>query len=398
MRRLILDNPEHEAARIVARIEDALCPMLDEIAAKGRALAELQVAFRFERLGDHLESIQPAAPTLVPKILLELIRLRLQAVRQAPRRRDGDRSSSRAGAGGRKTAPAVRREEAPRPRRRGAGAGPRRRRRWATTRSCAPSRATRTFPKRFAWIPMTGASRSQAASRGRAAPDPAPLRDAGAAPAARAPRARRLAAARAGARAGRQGERAVPGVGADGGSSRRSATTTSRRRRTDRTCGSSTIVGRTGGFYRERMWVRDPDVRPSLLQILVLLPRRSLPTGGADRSGRRPRPRLDRAHRSRRRLRNRRGARRGERGRRQADRRLRDLDRRRLDDRAPRHGSQGLRQPLSVDHRRPAPLGKGTSVVGWREIYEHAPDLIALWEGSAACSPKSPTRSSSGTG
>ena len=33
-------------------------------------------------MGDHLESIQPAAPTLVPKILLELIRLRLQAVRQ----------------------------------------------------------------------------------------------------------------------------------------------------------------------------------------------------------------------------------------------------------------------------------------------------------------------------
>ena len=84
MRRLILDNPELDAARIVARIEEAVGPMLDEIAAKGRALAELQLAFRFERLGDHLESIQPAAPTLVPKVLLELIRLRLQAVRQLP--------------------------------------------------------------------------------------------------------------------------------------------------------------------------------------------------------------------------------------------------------------------------------------------------------------------------
>jgi protein ImuB len=84
MRRLILDHPESEAARLIARIEDALYPMLDEIAAKGRALAELQVAFRFERLGDHLESIQPAVPTLVPEILLELIRLRLQAVRTLP--------------------------------------------------------------------------------------------------------------------------------------------------------------------------------------------------------------------------------------------------------------------------------------------------------------------------
>ena len=84
MRRLILDNPELDAARLVARIEEALGPMLNEIADKGRALAELQIAFRFERLGDHLESIQPAAPTLVPKVLLELIRLRLQAVRQLP--------------------------------------------------------------------------------------------------------------------------------------------------------------------------------------------------------------------------------------------------------------------------------------------------------------------------
>jgi protein ImuB len=84
MRRLIFDNPELDASRLVARIEEAIGPMLDEIAAKGRALAELQLAFRFERLGDHLESIQPAAPTLVPKILIELIRLRLQAVRQLP--------------------------------------------------------------------------------------------------------------------------------------------------------------------------------------------------------------------------------------------------------------------------------------------------------------------------
>jgi protein ImuB len=84
MRRLILDDPEREAARLVARIEEAIGPMLDEIAAKGRALAELQVAFRFERLGDHLESIRPAAPTLAPSTLLELIRLRLQAVRRLP--------------------------------------------------------------------------------------------------------------------------------------------------------------------------------------------------------------------------------------------------------------------------------------------------------------------------
>ena len=84
MRRIILDDPELDAARLVARIEEAIGPFLDEIAAKGRALAELQLAFRFARLGDHVESIQPAAPTLVPKTLMELIRLRLHAVRQLP--------------------------------------------------------------------------------------------------------------------------------------------------------------------------------------------------------------------------------------------------------------------------------------------------------------------------
>ncbi len=84
MRRLILDDPEFDAERILARIEDVIGPFLDEIAAKGRALAELQLGLRFERLGDHLESIQPAAPTLVAKTLMELIRLRLRAVRRLP--------------------------------------------------------------------------------------------------------------------------------------------------------------------------------------------------------------------------------------------------------------------------------------------------------------------------
>jgi len=84
MRRLILDHPEFDAGRIVARIEEAIGPMLDEIAAKGRALAELQVAFRFERLEGHVESIQPAVPTLAPRVLVELVRLRLQAVRKLP--------------------------------------------------------------------------------------------------------------------------------------------------------------------------------------------------------------------------------------------------------------------------------------------------------------------------
>ncbi len=84
MRRLALDHPESDAIRIVAVIETLIGPFLQEIARKGRMLSELQIGFRFERLGDHLESIRPAASTLDAKVLLDLVRLRLEAARRLP--------------------------------------------------------------------------------------------------------------------------------------------------------------------------------------------------------------------------------------------------------------------------------------------------------------------------
>ena len=45
---------------------------------------------------------------------------------------------------------------------------------------------------------------------------------------------------------------------------------------------------------------------------------------------------------------------------------------------------RGLRQPLSADHPRAAPLGKGRRVVGWREICERAPVSSRCGAGSAA--------------
>ncbi len=84
MRRFVLDRPENDAGRLIAVIETLIGPFLDEIGHKARVLAELQVGFRFERLGDHLESIRPAAPTLDAKLLLDLVRLRLEAVRKLP--------------------------------------------------------------------------------------------------------------------------------------------------------------------------------------------------------------------------------------------------------------------------------------------------------------------------
>jgi protein ImuB len=84
MRRLALDHPESDAQRLMALIERLLHPLIEGVAAKGRALAGVRVGFRFERLGDHVETIRPATRTLDAAQLLQLIRLRLQAVRKLP--------------------------------------------------------------------------------------------------------------------------------------------------------------------------------------------------------------------------------------------------------------------------------------------------------------------------
>lgn len=79
--RLAFDHPEIDTGRLVGVIEQLLRPVLDMLAGRGQALTEVQIRFCFERLGDHSESIRPAAPTLDARHLLELIRLRLEAVR-----------------------------------------------------------------------------------------------------------------------------------------------------------------------------------------------------------------------------------------------------------------------------------------------------------------------------
>ena len=84
MQRQILDHPETDVPRLMVVIERLLHPLLRMLAERTRALTEIRVGFRFERLGDHIEKIRPAAPTLDAKQLLELIRLRLQAVRRLP--------------------------------------------------------------------------------------------------------------------------------------------------------------------------------------------------------------------------------------------------------------------------------------------------------------------------
>ena len=82
--RMHLDHPETNVTRLIYVIERLLQPLLETLAGRGQALCEVRVGFRFERTGDHIEKIRPAAATLDAAQLLELIRLRLEAARKLP--------------------------------------------------------------------------------------------------------------------------------------------------------------------------------------------------------------------------------------------------------------------------------------------------------------------------
>ena len=78
--RLVLDYPEIDMGRLMAIIEGLLRPLLQMLADRAHALAEVQILFRFKRVAEHMERIKPAAPTGNARQLLELIRLRLQSL------------------------------------------------------------------------------------------------------------------------------------------------------------------------------------------------------------------------------------------------------------------------------------------------------------------------------
>jgi len=84
LERLGLDFPETNVMRLMAVVERLIGPLLETLAGRGHALAKLNLGFRFERLGDHIEGLRPAAPTLDAAQLLELARLRLEALRKLP--------------------------------------------------------------------------------------------------------------------------------------------------------------------------------------------------------------------------------------------------------------------------------------------------------------------------
>jgi len=82
--RLWLDHVETNLGRLLLTIEPLLQSLAKTVASKARAIGGVQIGLRFERLGDHVETVRPAAPTLDVAQLLELVRLRLEAVRRLP--------------------------------------------------------------------------------------------------------------------------------------------------------------------------------------------------------------------------------------------------------------------------------------------------------------------------
>jgi len=84
MDRRLLDHAETDVGRLLYVVEEQIAALVETVGDRGRAVAELRLGLRFERMGEHVETVRPAAPTLDVRQLLELVRLRLQAVRTLP--------------------------------------------------------------------------------------------------------------------------------------------------------------------------------------------------------------------------------------------------------------------------------------------------------------------------
>ena len=75
-----LDDPETDAVRLLFHLKRLLDRLLVIVAARHQVLAELTLHLRLDRAGAHTERIRPAAPTLDVVQLMNLVRLRLEAL------------------------------------------------------------------------------------------------------------------------------------------------------------------------------------------------------------------------------------------------------------------------------------------------------------------------------
>lgn len=80
----ILEPPVAAINRLLAVIERLLKTALEVVASRAAAATEIRLQFKFDRLGDHTETLRPAAPTRDTKQLLALVRLRLEGRQRLP--------------------------------------------------------------------------------------------------------------------------------------------------------------------------------------------------------------------------------------------------------------------------------------------------------------------------
>jgi protein ImuB len=79
--RRILDDPENDTTRLLFLIKQLLHPMLAALAGRAQVLAVLWLSFSIDRSGWRKEQIRTAVPTLEAGQILDLVRLRLEAMR-----------------------------------------------------------------------------------------------------------------------------------------------------------------------------------------------------------------------------------------------------------------------------------------------------------------------------
>lgn len=80
----LLDDPEPSALRLMVVIEPLLDEVLATLESRRERAAELRLRFVLDSGGEHVEALRPAAPTRNARQLLDLLRLRLQALRRLP--------------------------------------------------------------------------------------------------------------------------------------------------------------------------------------------------------------------------------------------------------------------------------------------------------------------------
>jgi len=79
--RRTLDTPETDLSRCLFVFKQMLDPMLATLAARGAALAALEIRLKLDRHEWQADHVRPAAPTLDSVQVLDLVRLRLEAAR-----------------------------------------------------------------------------------------------------------------------------------------------------------------------------------------------------------------------------------------------------------------------------------------------------------------------------